>query len=320
MISRVRRQIGLVVLALTLVGCGAPAASPQPAAAGRLYVASLRSSDVRVMDLATGVAGAPASSLFNPHEFVEAGGQVWVSNYRSAAVSRLAGDGTPATTYAVAGEPHGLAAVASIMAVTQGRRGSVALLDVDSGALRAEVITGGEPHAVVARDGLLYAVDAAGGQLVEIDAVAARVTRRVAVGETPESVDISPDGRQIATANARSGDVALVDRDGFTVRRLLVPGAPVRVAFSPDGMTLAVSLQDTGQVAMLDVRAGRLIGGIAAGARPDGLAFSGDGRRLYVALTGEHRVAVVDVRARRVTEHLMAGDGPSGLLWRPSPP
>jgi YVTN family beta-propeller protein len=139
----------------------------------------------------------------------------------------------------------------------------------------------------------------------------------VAVGATPESLDVSPDGATVAVANARSGDVSLIDRERLVERaRVPLPGSPVRVRYHPDGRLLAVSLANVGQVALLD-RDGAVKALVPVGNRPDGLAFSPNGRLLYVALTGDNRVAVVDVAARRVVRALPAGDGPSGLLLVP---
>ncbi len=139
---------------LFVASCAAPAAPVGPGPTGRLYIASLRSSDVRVHDLAASVYGKPVPAAFNPHEFTVVSGHVWVSNYRSAAVSRLAPDGTVAAQHPIPGDPHGLAALDDLLVITQGRLGSIALLEVATGQIRADIRTGGEPHAVAAAGGL----------------------------------------------------------------------------------------------------------------------------------------------------------------------
>src|SRR5689334_5093440 len=60
-----------------------------PAPRGTLYVANLRSSDVSVLDLASGRELQRVPVALDPHELAQAGGAVWVSDYRSAAVTRL---------------------------------------------------------------------------------------------------------------------------------------------------------------------------------------------------------------------------------------
>lgn len=295
---------------------------------GTLYVANLRSSDVSVIALADGAEWARVPVAFNPHELAVAGDVLLVTNYRSGAVTRLSLPNLAGTPIALGGEPHGVAVVGSLVAVTLGRAGQVALLDLADGRVRATVPTGGEPHMAAAWGECVYVVDATGA-LLEIDpatpaegrgprpAGAAAVTRRVAVGAVPESLDISPDGAVIAVANARSGDVSLVDRERFVERaRVLLPGSPVRVRYRPDGRLLAVSLANVGQVALLS-QDGAVAALVPVGGGPDGLVFSPDGRLLYVALTRDNRVAVIDVAARRVVRTLPAGDGPSGLLLLP---
>jgi YVTN family beta-propeller protein len=289
------------------------------AAAGRghLYVANLRSSDVSVIDLATGRETARVPVAENPHELTRALGGVVVSNYRSGTITPLADDATTGDPIQLGGEPHGLAVTGDILAVTLGRVGRVALLDARTGAMRAEVETGGEPHMAAAVAGRVYVIDAAGNVLLAIDPMAASVIGRVAVGQTPESVAVSPDGRTVAVADARSGDLSLVDSSAMAERtHIPVPGAPVRVAYSPDGRTLAASLNDAGTVALLDADGGlRTL--IPVGERPDGLAFSPDGRFLYVALSGDRRVAEVRLADHRVVRMIATGDGPSGLLLIP---
>jgi YVTN family beta-propeller protein len=311
------RAIVRAALVLSLLVAAFATACGDPTAGGHLVVANLRSSDVSFIDLATGRETARAAVAENPHELARTPDGLLVSNYRSASVTRLTAGGAVAGVNPLPGEPHGIAVSGNLAAVTQGRAGRVALLDARDGTLRAEIETGGEPHMVTAAAGFFYVVDAADGVLIEIDPAAAAVNRRVPVGATPESVVASPDGRTIAVANARSGDLSLVDRETFAERRVEVPGAPVRVSWSPDGGTVAASLNDTGNVALLDARGGTITALIAVGSRPDGLMFDPAGRRLYVALSGDHRVAVVDVKQRRAISTIDAGDGPSGLLVLP---
>jgi YVTN family beta-propeller protein len=292
---------------------------------GRLYVANLRSSDVSVIDLASQHEVARVPVVNNPHEFATLGNDILVSNYRSTAVTRLTPDGDVIEAVAVPGDPHGLAAIDGFIAVTQGRAGTVSILDMNARMIRSEVAAGVEPHMVAAVDGRLYVTDAGGNALVEIDPALpdsgnsrAAVTRRTGVGGTPEALAISPDGRTIAVANAGTGNLSLVDRATFAERtRIAVPGLPVRTAYSSDGRLLAASLVDAGQVVILDADDGRTLWTVDAGRRPDGLAFSPDGRRLYVALAGEQHVAVISVADRAVSARIAVGDGPSGLLLVP---
>lgn len=318
---RVRVVFLWPLLALLLSACAprstGAAGSGTPWAGGTLYVANLRSSDVSVLTLPDGHERARVPVAFNPHELAPTGDAVLVSNYRSGAVTRLSLPDLRVVPIALGGEPHGVAVAGPLAAVTLGRAGEVALLDAVSGSVRARVPTGGEPHMAAAWGDRVYVADAAGNALLEIDPAVAAVTRRVRLGVMPESLDISPEGGLIAVANARSGDVSLIDRERFTEQaRVPVPGAPVRVRFHPAGQLLAVSLSDAEQVALLDA-GGAVTALVPVGNRPDGLAFSPDGRLLYVALTGDNRVAVVDVARRRMVRTLPAGDGPSGLLLLP---
>ena len=307
--SALLTAIGVLALA---TACGAPIES------GRLYVANLRSSDVSIIDIAKGRELARVPVADNPHELLLQGGALLLSNYRSAAITRLSLGGEQEATFAIPGEPHGLALAGERLAVTRGIAGKLSLLGPVDGAAPTEIELGGEPHALGWAAGRLYVVDAMQARLIEIDPERGVVTRQIEIGKTPESVAVSPDERTIAVANARSGSVSLIDRETLTERiRLIVPGAPVRVAFSPDGKLLAASMSETGRLAFIDPARQRVSAVFEVGPRPDGLAFSRYGERLYVALTGGNQVAIVAVDDRKVVRNLIAGDGPSGLVWLP---
>src|SRR5690349_21629715 len=73
---------------------------------GRLYVADLRSSDVRGYDLARHTELGRQAVAEDPHELTFAADDAWTSNYRSAAVTRLSAANETAAQFAVSGEPH----------------------------------------------------------------------------------------------------------------------------------------------------------------------------------------------------------------------
>jgi DNA-binding beta-propeller fold protein YncE len=81
-------------------------------------------------------------------------------------------------------------------------------------------------HLVLAPDdSRLYYSCSSNRQLRWLDLATGRVEGIVPVGENPRSIDISVDGRFVATADFDSSSVCLVDTVALTHRRYDVPGA-----------------------------------------------------------------------------------------------
>lgn len=136
------------------------------------------------------------------------------------------------------------------------------------------------------------------GRLVILD-LDGRITGSVVVGASPDSVEISPDGRFAVSANEGElkgtddpeGSVSIVDLDTQIVttidfraldvapppglHRAGPPGTPMSrdlepeyVAISPDSTTAWVTLQEASGLAIVDLRTATLVDVVALGARP----------------------------------------------------
>jgi hypothetical protein len=90
-----------------------------------------------------------------------------------------------------------------------------------------------------------------------IDLVARRVTRRIPVGDQPDTVQLSPDERTLVVAlRATPAEVDVIDLRTFAVSRVVFPGE--RLAghnwLSANGRYTYVSLDDPGGVGVIDHR------------------------------------------------------------------
>lgn len=146
---------------------------------------------------------------------------------------------------------------------------------------------------------------------------------QIQVGQGPEGIDISPDGREVWAAHRVDGGVSIIDaaRDSVVQTLTSVCRVPIRVRFTPDGrkvlITDVASLQEPqpGQLVVLDASTRREIGRVALGMGPIGIAAAPDGRRAFVSEVQEGKVVVVDLETLAVTGFVATGEGPDGLWW-----
>lgn len=167
----------------------------------------------------------------------------------------------------------------------------VSLLDVAAdGTLRAagvELPTGAWPYnAVVSPDGRL-AVVANGGNasisdgsadtisVIDLAATPPRVVDHLVVGDGPEGIAFSPDGRHVAVVVHRGSNAAT--SDWFYTR---------------NGTVVIFAVREARLVRMAEIELGRF---------PEPVAFSNDGRHLYVANVRDRTLQVLRIDDAQVT-------------------
>ena len=311
-----RARLAGLCLATALLFAAAP---PGPVApGGRLFVANLRSSDVTVVDVATGALLARIGLPANPHELAISpdGRHVYTALYHSNKLAVIDTADYTVRLIDVPGLPHGVAALGQWVVVVGDASGGLTTIEPASGAIDAFAVTGDTPHAVAVDGGDAFVVNTRGGSLARVAGGTDVVTHPIGAGSMPESV--AAGGGLVLTANSGDNTVSIIDRaDLVEVARVTVEGRPVRVAISPAGRSALVASTARRAVAVIDLAERAVVAWIEVGAAPDGIAFSGDGRWAFVGCGATNDIAVVDVVARVVVGRLPAGDGPSGLLLLP---
>lgn len=139
----------------------------------------------------------------------------------------------------------------------------------------------------------------------------------IAVGQGPEGIDLSPNGREVWSAHSRDGGVSVIDVATKTVTQTIALGTKRsnRIKLTPDGKYALVSDIDTGDLVVVDAPARKEITRIALGKSPEGILIAPDGSRAFVAVNGDNHVAVVDVKTWTVSKRLQTGTGPDGMAW-----
>lgn len=139
----------------------------------------------------------------------------------------------------------------------------------------------------------------------------------IPVSRGSEGFDVSPDGKQLWTAAADDGTIAVIDLASKTLVDKIdakVLGAN-RLAFTPDGKRVLISSLRNGDVVVYDAASRTEVKKINIGHGAAGILMDPDGSRAFIGCTGDNYVAVVDLRTLEVTGHIDVGGGPDGLAW-----
>jgi len=139
----------------------------------------------------------------------------------------------------------------------------------------------------------------------------------VEVGAGSEGFDVTPDGKELWSADAQDGTISVINIAEKKVAQKIdakVRGAN-RLKFTPDGKIALVSSLSGADVAVFDVEARKEIKRIPVGHGAAGIQMQPDGARAFVACTPDNYVAVIDMKSLQVTGHIDAGGNPDGMAW-----
>jgi YVTN family beta-propeller protein len=139
----------------------------------------------------------------------------------------------------------------------------------------------------------------------------------IPVGQGDEGFDVSPNGRELWTANARDGTLSIIDLAERRVTATLPAklfGAN-RLKFTPDGTHVLISSLGNGDLVVYEVATRAAFRRVPIGHGAAGIVVDPAGTRAFVACTPDNYVAVVDLKTFAVTAHLDVGGEPDGLAW-----
>jgi YVTN family beta-propeller protein len=143
----------------------------------------------------------------------------------------------------------------------------------------------------------------------------------IPVSRGSEGFDVSPDGKQLWTAAADDGTIAIIDIDARKVIAKLdakVFGAN-RLKFTPDGSRVVVTSLRSGDLCVYDVASRKELKRVNVGHGAAGILMDTDGSRAFLGCTADNYVAVIDLKSLEVTGHINIGGGPDGLAWSVRP-
>ncbi len=139
----------------------------------------------------------------------------------------------------------------------------------------------------------------------------------ISVGKGDEGFDVSPEGRELWTANAQDGTLSIIDIATKRVTATLdakVFGAN-RLKFTPDGKLVLISSLRDGDLVIYDAASRKEFKRVQIGHGAAGILMDPEGNRAFVSCGPDNYVAVVDLKTLEVTGHVDVGGEPDGLAW-----
>ena len=134
-----------------------------------------------------------------------------------------------------------------------------------------------------------------------IDVATNTVTATVDVGNTPQSVAITPDGTKAYVTNRLDNNVSVIDIATNTVTATVNVGdRPISVAITPDGTKPYVIRSAVDADILIFV-----------------IAKTPDGTKAYVSNTANDNVSVIDIATNTVTATVTVGNFPSEVAITP---
>ena len=143
----------------------------------------------------------------------------------------------------------------------------------------------------------------------------------IAVGRGDEGFDVSPDGKELWTANAQDGTLSVIDLGTRKVTATLEAktfGAN-RLKFSSDGKLVLISMLGGGDLVVFDAATRKESKRVPIGHGAAGILVDAEGNRAFIACGPDNYVAVVDLKSLTVTGHIDVGGEPDGLAWAVRP-
>src|ERR1700739_681593 len=139
----------------------------------------------------------------------------------------------------------------------------------------------------------------------------------IPVGKGDEGFDVSPDGRELWTANAQDGTLSVIDLTTRTVTATLDAktfGAN-RLKFTPDGKLVLISMLGGGDLVIYDAASRKEFKRVKIGHGAAGILMDPEGNRALISCGPDNYVAVVDLKTLEMTGHIDVGGEPDGLAW-----
>lgn len=149
------------------------------------------------------------------------------------------------------------------------------------------------------------------------------VENTIIVGSKPESVAITPDGKNGYVTSIDSKDLSIIDTSTNTVTATvpIQAGPPQYIAIAPDGKHAYATIYDPRSevhaVSVIDTKTKKVTATISVGLRPYGLAVTPDGSEIYVADHDSATISVISATSNKVVTTIGVAPNPHWIVFSP---
>jgi YVTN family beta-propeller protein len=262
-----------------------------------------------------------------PHEAAACGNSLLVSNYGAqtpgssisiydAAARRL----RALVEVAPLLRPHGMACAGEYVYFTAETNLAIGRIHLATARFDQVIGHGQKTGHMIARPAqpdIFYTANITSGTVARIAKAAGPGAFDVTVakaGNSPEGIDVSPDGRQVWAANRGDSTISVIDTASMqAIATLSTPKFAFRLRFTPDGRRVLATIPDAAALLVFDAQSRQESGRVALEGAPLSVAVSADGLLAYVVVGGTDRVAEIDLAKLAVTRSFPTGAGPDSL-------
>jgi YVTN family beta-propeller protein len=185
-----------------------------------------------------------------------------------------------------------------------------------------------------------FVANIASGSVTVIDLESGAILAQIPTGAGAEGIAVTPDGKEVWVSNRSADTLSVIDAEWLEVRATPACAKfPIRIEITPDGKHALVSNANSGDVAVFDVAARRELARVPMqlsavegadkrlfGERfgqspvPVGIQITPDGARAFVANTNADLVTVLDLATWKIAGRIVTGREPDGMAWSPLAP
>lgn len=144
---------------------------------------------------------------------------------------------------------------------------------------------------------------------------------QIRVGRGDEGFDVSPDGRELWTADAQDGTLSIIDLVTRKVTATIdahIVGSN-RLKFTPDGKYVLISNLRGPNLVIYNAATHAEVKQIPIGHGAAGILMDPVDDRAFIACTPDNYIVVFDLKTFTVAGHLDVGGQPDGMAWAERP-
>jgi YVTN family beta-propeller protein len=169
--------------------------------------------------------------------------------------------------------------------------------------------------------GVFYTANIASGTVARIALPsgpgAVEVTTAKA-GQSPEGIDVAPDGKEVWAANRAESTISVIDTAAMkTVATLPTGKFAFRLRFTSDGKRVLATIPEADELLVFDAASRQILNRIPIEGTPVSVAIANDDRLAYVVAAAAQRVVEIDLHAMKVVRDFPTGAGPDSIALVP---